>query len=258
MAETKAVKKQNDKSVNEQRSRLPVETQNEGGNKKKYQSLEQAGSRDVTWRLKINHFLLRLAPFIFISFKKQKANGQVKQAASSFPTTAHLHNATEKIHSPQVSGRRTPPKKRFKRTAIAANKKKQNKFDDLNICKWGASLSPTRTSTTRHTTFSTALKRLTGPAADNRPVPRDLRTPSVGSSVDRPFQPFFPVQNPKKWNCRAFHIKVRRLVSTKVQLVAGELENFKFGAKKQNSNFGATGAWHVPRSNWVKRWPLGE
>ena len=90
--------------------------------KKKNQSLEQAGSRDVTWRLKINHFLLRLAPFIFISFKKQKANGQVKQAASSFPTTAHLHNATEKIHSPQVSGRRTPPKKRFKRTAIAANK----------------------------------------------------------------------------------------------------------------------------------------
>ena len=48
MAEMNEVKKQNDKSVNEQRSRRPVETQNEGDNKKKYQSLEQAGSRDVT------------------------------------------------------------------------------------------------------------------------------------------------------------------------------------------------------------------
>ena len=98
------------------------------GATKKYQSLEQAGSRDVTWRLKINHFLLRLAPFIFISFKKQKANGQVKQAASSFPTTAHLHNATEKIHSPQVSGRRTPPKKTFQ---THRNRRKQKKTKQI-------------------------------------------------------------------------------------------------------------------------------
>ena len=50
MAEMNEVKKQNDKSVNEQRSRLPVETQNEGGNKKKIKVWNRQGpvtSRDV-------------------------------------------------------------------------------------------------------------------------------------------------------------------------------------------------------------------
>ena len=200
MAETKAVKKQNDKSVNEQRSRRPVETQNEGDNKKKYQSLEQAGSRDVTWRLKIKHFLLRLAPFIFISFKKQKANGQVKQAASSFPTTAHLHNATEKIHSPQVSGRRTPPKKRFKRTAIVANKKKQNKirwFEYMQMRRVTFSDSDVHYTThdVQHGTEATdgaSSRQSAGSTGPPHAICRQFRRSAVSTLFSRP--------KSKKWN----------------------------------------------------------
>ena len=43
MAEMNEVKKHNDKSVNEQRSRRPVETQNEGGNEKKKKSKSGTG-----------------------------------------------------------------------------------------------------------------------------------------------------------------------------------------------------------------------